>query len=67
MKLKNYIRDYVLPTEKLTAREVFAKKIKIKISYLHNICQNPQIAGKKTILKIEKYTNGMVLFSDMSK
>lgn len=67
MNLDLYIKTFVKPTKTKTAREVFAKKIKRKVTYLHNLCQDPTIAGKHTIIAIERESKGMVTFADMSK
>ena len=59
MNLKTYIQQSGL------TRTEFAKKIGIKLTYLHNICQHPEQTGKKTVLKINKATNGAVTYEDM--
>lgn len=58
MKLAQYIKQN-------TNRKDFAKKINVKLSYLHNLCQRPEQAGKVTIKRIEKATRGSVTFADM--
>jgi plasmid maintenance system antidote protein VapI len=60
MDLKTYIKQH-------TSRKDFAEKIGIKPSYLNNLCQHPEQAGKKTIQKIELETDRAVTFGDMIK
>jgi len=47
-------------------RKQFADKIGRELSYLHNLCQHPQQAGKNTILKIIEASDGAVTFEDMT-
>lgn len=59
MELKTYIKQSGL------SRAEFAKKIEVKLSYLHNICQHPEQCGGKTLQKIHIVTHGKVTREDM--
>jgi len=59
MELKHYLKG--------KNRKEFAEQIETKITYLNNICQRPNQAGKQIILKIIAATNGAVTFEDMTK
>lgn len=59
MELKHFLKD--------KNRKQFADTIGIELSYLHNLCQHPEQAGKNTILKIIKASDGAVTFEDMTQ
>jgi hypothetical protein len=56
MKLRDYLKG--------KSRQDFADKTKSDVHYINNLCQHPELAGKKMIQKIIKATNGKVTFKD---
>ena len=59
MKLKDYLKG--------KSRQDFADKIKSDVCYVNNLCQRPELAGKKMIQKIIEATGGKVTFKDFIK
>lgn len=57
MQLRNFLKD--------KNRKEFAEKIGTSIHYLNNLCQRPEQAGKKIVMKIQLASGGKVTFGDM--
>jgi serine phosphatase RsbU (regulator of sigma subunit) len=58
MELKHYLKG--------KNRKEFATKIGTKVTYLNNLCQRPEQAGKNIIKKIIAETDGAISFEDMT-
>lgn len=58
MKLNTYLKG--------KSRQDFADKIQTTIHYVNNLCQNPDLAGKKIIKRIIEATRGKVGFKDFT-